>query len=213
MEIQYYGANCVRLTAKKASVVIDDNLVQLNLKPVIKPSDIVLFTHSQEGHAQLANPVVIDTPGEYEVSNVSIQGIAARAHMDDEGQTNATIFKIVAEDLRVAAVGHIYPELSDIQLESLGTIDILIVPFGNGGYTLDATGALKIIKKIEPKIIIPTHFADKAIKYPVPQQELSEALKILAMEPKDQTDKLKLKAGEIGDITQLIVLERQSHSA
>jgi L-ascorbate metabolism protein UlaG (beta-lactamase superfamily) len=208
MEIQFLGANCVRLSTKKASIVIDDNLSELGLKPVLKSGDIALFT-GLHGEPKTEPKIVIDQPGEYEVSDTSIQGVAARAHIDEEGQQNATIFKVIGEDIRVAIVGHVYPELSDVQLESLGTIDLLIIPVGNAGYTLDSIGALKLIKKIEPKLIIPTHYADKDIKYPVPQQELAEALKGLAMEPKETVPKIKLKAGEMGDVTQLIVLERQ----
>lgn len=209
MEIQFYGANCVRLTTKKATIIIDDNLDKLGLKSVTKSTDIVLFTSDQKGQIKLPNPVIIDSPGEYEVSDTSLQGIAARAHMDEEDQKTATIFKIIGEDIRVVVAGHVYPELSEDQLEALGTADVLIVPVGGYGYTLDSVGALKLIKKIEPKIIIPTHFADTDINYEVPQQSLEEALKGLAMEPKETVPKLKLKPGEMGDIAQLIVLERQ----
>jgi len=208
MEIQFFGANCVRLSTKKANIVVDDNLSEVGLKSILKTGDIALFT-AAHGDPQAEIKLVIDQPGEYEVSDTSIQGIAARAHIDEEGQQNATIFKVIGEDIRVVIVGHVYPELSDVQLESLGTVDVLIIPIGNAGYTLDSIGALKLIKKIEPKIIIPTHYADKAIKYPVPQQELNEALKDLAMEPKETVAKLKLKAGEMTDLTQLIILERQ----
>ncbi|MBI3624107.1 hypothetical protein HY218_00580, partial [Candidatus Saccharibacteria bacterium] len=53
------------------------------------------------------------------------------------------------------------------------------------------------------------HYADKALKYEVPQQTLEEALKGLAMEPKDTLSKLKVKSGEFTEDTQLIVLEGQ----
>lgn len=208
MEIQFYGANCIRITTKKASIVIDDNLQDLGLSPVTKSGDIALFTGPI--HETKSDPkVTINQPGEYEVSDTSIQGIATRAHMDETGLSTATIFKIIGEDIRVAVLGHVYPELSDKQLEALSTIDVLIVPVGGNGYTLDALGALKLIKKIEPKIIIPTHYDDPAIKFEVPQQPLEEALKSLAMEPGEPLQKLKLKAGEIAETTQLIVLERQ----
>jgi L-ascorbate metabolism protein UlaG (beta-lactamase superfamily) len=209
MELQYYGANCVRIAGKKAAVTIDDNLAEVGLKSVAKPGDIVLF--SAEHKESPKDPkLLIDQPGEYEVSDISIQGIAARSHMDEAGKQSATMFKIIADDVRIAVVGHIYPELSDKQLEALGTIDILIIPVGGNGYTLDPVGALKIIKKIEPKMVIPTHYADKAVKYEVPQQDLETAIKELAMEPKETVDKLKLKSGDfISDVTQLAILERQ----
>lgn len=207
MELQYFGANCIKVVTKRATLVIDDNLADLGLKSVTKTGDISLYTGLHAAPLSGA-ALVIDYPGEYEVSDISLQGVAARSHTDTAGQVSATIFRIVADDMRVAVVGHIYPELNDDQLEAMGTIDLLIIPVGGNGYTLDGIGALNIIKKIEPKIVIPTHYADKTIKYPVLQQELEDALKGLAMEPKETVTKLKLKPIELTDTTQLIVLER-----
>lgn len=209
MEIQYFGGNCIRLSSKKATVVVDDNLVQLGQKSIIKQGDIVLKTTPNIEVTAPTAKILIDSPGEYEVSGVSVHGIPARSHLDEDGEKTATVFKVMGDDIRLAIIGHIYPELNDKQLESLGTVDVLIIPTGGNGYTLDSIGALKLIKKIEPKLVIPTHYADKDIKYEVPQQELSEVLKGLAMEPKETVSKLKLKSGELGETTQLVVLERQ----
>ncbi len=208
MELQFYGANCLRLTTKKAKVVIDDNLSDLGLKSVTKTEDIVLYTgvHSLVGAEK---QLVIDQPGEYEVSDVSVKGIAARSQTDEKDKQNATMYRVTADDIRVGVVGHIFPELSDTQLEALGTIDVLIIPVGNSGYTLDPAGALHLIKEIEPKIVIPSHYEDKAVKYPVAQISLEEALKGLAMEPKETVPKLKIKPADISESTELIVLERQ----
>ncbi len=208
MDMQYYGANCIRLSSKKATIVIDDNLADLGLKTVTKAGDIVLFTGAH-GEAAADPKLVIDQPGEYEVSDISVTGIAARSHLEEAGSLDSTIYKLVIDDLRVAVMGHIYPELSDAQLEALGMIDVLFVPVGGSGYTLDAIGALSLIKKIEPKLVIPTHFADKAISYPVPQASLEDALKNLSMEPRETVAKLRIKPAELSDITQLVVLERQ----
>jgi L-ascorbate metabolism protein UlaG (beta-lactamase superfamily) len=208
MEIQYYGANCLRLVTKKAHITVDDNLAELGQKAVTKAGDSALFTLTH-GVPAVETKIIIDQPGEYEVSDVSIQGIAARAHIDEADKRTATMFKIVGEDIRVVITGHIYPELSDEQLEAIGMVDVLIVPVGGNGYTLDSVGALKIIKKIEPKIIIPTHYDEKGLNFPVPQAELEDALKGLAMEPKETVAKLKVKPSELGDTTQLIILEKQ----
>jgi L-ascorbate metabolism protein UlaG (beta-lactamase superfamily) len=208
MELQYYGGNCVRITTKKATITIDDNLKQLGQKSVTKSEDISLFTGEYEAPA-IDVKLIIDQPGEYEVSDISIQGVAARAHIDEEGKTSATMFRLLVDEIGIAVVGHIFADLSDEQVESLGHVDVLIIPVGNTGFTLDGADALKVIKKIEPKLIIPIHFADKAIKYEVPQVELEEALKGLAMEPKETVPKLKLKVSELPLDTQLIVLERQ----
>lgn len=208
MEIQFYGANCVRLTTKKASIVVDDNLASLGQKSASKAGDIILQTYEMPAPT-VDSKIVIGIPGEYEVLNVSIQGVAARAHMDQDDKQTATMFKVIADDLKVVIAGHVYPDLSDDQLEALGSVDVLIVPVGGNGYTLDGIGALKLIRKIEPKLVIPTHYDDTSLKFEVPQQPLDEAIKALAMEVKETVPKLKLKIGELGETTQLVILEKQ----
>ena len=207
MDIQYFGGNCIRINTKKAAIVVDDNLAELGVQAITKPGDVSLYTMAH-GDAKVDVKITIDKPGEYEVSDVSVQGIAARAHMDETGK-KATIYKLIADDVRIAVVGHVYPALSSSQLEDLSTIDVLVIPVGGNGYTLDPLGALKLIKEIEPKVVIPTHYDDKGLKYEVPQQTLEDALKGLSMEPRETVAKLKLKAGEMGDTTQLVILERQ----
>ena len=207
MDFQYYGGNCVRISVKNASFVIDDNLKDLGAKSIIKPEDVALYTVLPDKPAEAR--LVITDPGEYEVSEVSIFGIAARSHMDEAGQKSATIYKLHYEDTRVAILGHIYPDLTEDQLEEIGTVDILITPVGGNGYTLDGIGALKLIKNIEPKIVIPTHYEDKDLKYEVPQAPLGDALKNMAMEPKEPVSKFKPKPADYSETTQLVVLERQ----
>lgn len=206
MELHFYGANCVSISYKGRRVVVDDNLADLGGKSVLKAEDVALYTtvHSAEVPARL----VLDGPGEYEVSDISIVGLLARAHIDEPGEKHATMFKLVIADQSVLVSGHIYPDLSEAQLGAIGIVDVLIVPVGGNGYTLDPVGALKLIKAIEPKLIIPTHFADKDLHYPVPQQDLGSALNELAMEPKETVAKLRIKPGELSDVTQLVILEK-----
>lgn len=208
MELQYYGGNCVRVSTKKAAVVIDDTVADLGGKSATKPGDVCVFTTSH-GQTAASPKFVIDQPGEYEVSDISVQGIAARAHIDVQGELNATMYRIIIDDIRIAVVGHVYPKLSSSQLEALNTIDILIIPVGGNGYTLDSEGAIKLIKDIDPKVVIPTHYDDKDLNYPVPQRSLEEAIKGLSMEEHEAVPKLKIKHGELSDVLQLVVLERQ----
>lgn len=208
MEIQYYGANTIKITSKKATIVIDDNLAFSGLKSISNKDSINLYTSTLIPKVA-GTRFVIDSPGEYELSDASISGIANRSHLEEDGDQSATMYRVIVDDMRIAVIGHIYPELTDNQLESLGTIDVLLIPVGGNGFTLDGIGAQKIIKKIEPKIVIPTHYADKSIKYEVPQSGLEDALKSLAMEPSETLESLKSKGLDIADSTKLIVLKRQ----
>jgi L-ascorbate metabolism protein UlaG (beta-lactamase superfamily) len=208
VELQYYGANCLRLSAKKAQIVIDDNLAKLGLKSVTKPADISLRTNKMfPEHPDTAFSA--EMPGEYEIAGVVIHGIAARAHMDEEGKKSAVIYTVQADDTKLAIIGHIYPELTEDQLEAIGMVDVAVVPVGGNGYTLDGAGALKVIKQIEPKVVIPTHFNDRAIRYEVPQAELADAIKNLGMEIAETVGKYKIKPTELSDTAKLVVLERQ----
>lgn len=208
MEFQFFGANCIRINTKKTVIVIDDTIADFGLKSVVRPGDVAVYT-TAHGLAGADVKLVVDQPGEYEVADISVQGIAARAHIDEPGQKNAVIYKIMIDDTRIAVLGNIFPELSGSQLEAIGMVDVLFVPVGGNGYSIDGVGALKLIKDIEPKIVIPTHYHDPAIKYPVPQRTLDEALKEIGIEPTQRVAKLKLKPGEVFDTMQLIVLERQ----
>jgi L-ascorbate metabolism protein UlaG (beta-lactamase superfamily) len=207
MDLQFYGANAVAVTHKGSRIIIDDNLAELGAKSVIKAEDVALFTtpHPASTVARLA----FDGPGEYEVGDISVIGIPARSHLDEaSAPLRATMFKLIVGEHSILLTGHVYPELNDAQLEAIGMIDIMVVPVGGNGYTVDPVGALKLIKSIEPKLVIPTHYADKALNYSVPQQDLANALKELGMEPKETVAKFRLKPGELTDVTQLLVLEK-----
>lgn len=212
MDIQYFGAHCVRINTKEATIVINDNVTTVGAKkPVIKKDNIAVFTNDDIREKADTKDVkkVIDMPGEYEIAAVSILGVPVRAHIDEDGE-RATMCRLVINDIRVVVAAHMYPDIDEAKLEALGATDILIVPVGGNGYTLDPVGAAKVIKKIDPRIIIPTHYATKGINCEVPQQSLEEALKVFSMEPAETTDKLKIKPGALmPEAQQLIALEPQ----
>lgn len=205
MDIKFYGANCVRISDKNISIILDDNLGILGLKSPTKKDDINIFTDPKI--RQYEGRFIINGPGEYEISEVSIVGIPVKDQLEQK-EAGATIYSIRQNNMNIGVIGHINPELSDEQLEKLGVVDLLVLPVGGNGYTLDAHGATQLIKKIEPKIVIPTHFADPAVKYEVPQSEISVFLKEMGIEEPEYQDNFKLKENELGDKTKLIILNR-----
>lgn len=207
MDLQLHGANCITINAKGSRITIDDNLADLGGKKVHKADDVVLFTGAHGAPIKDAR-LLVDQPGEYEVGGIAIYGIAARSHLDEEGKKSTTMYKIIFDEISVLITGHIHPDLSESQLEAIGSVDAMLVPVGGNGYTLDSIGALKVFKEVEPKIVIPTHYQDEDLEYPVPQQPLEDAIKAFGMEPKETTDKLRLKAGNIETATQLIVVKK-----
>lgn len=205
MDIQFYGANCVVISYKSTRIVIDDNLDELGKKSIIKADDVALFTNDEAATSK--GRLTFSGPGEYEVGDISVIGIEAKPFMNDDSGKKITMYKLIASDINVLVTGHILGELTSSQIEQIGPVDILLVPVGNNGYTLDPIGALKLIKDIEPKIVVPTHYKQAGIKYPVEQIGLDSAVKDLGMEIKDKVAKLKVKPIDLTDLTQLIVIE------
>lgn len=208
MDIQFFGANCIALNHRGLRLVVDDILSEFGGKSVAKSGDVLLFT-SQHPAPKVEARLVIDQPGEYEVANTSIVGMPARSHTEETDDKSTTMYKVAVNDTTLLFTGNIHPGVAD-QLEDIGEIDVLFVPVGGHGYTLDVVGALKLIKEIEPKLVIPTHYDDGQLKYPIPAASLDEALKGLGMEPTEKVAKLKLKPNELSDLTQLVVLEKTS---
>jgi L-ascorbate metabolism protein UlaG (beta-lactamase superfamily) len=151
VDIEFFGANCVRLTTKKATIVVDDNLAHIGGKSITRPGDVTVATQDVLAVAA-TDQLAIRTPGEFEIMGVSIHGIGTRAHIDEPGKKTATMYKFVAEGSHILVTGHIFPELDEAQLDAIGRIDVMIIPIGGNGYTLDPLGAVKIIRKIEPPL-------------------------------------------------------------
>lgn len=206
MEITFYGANCVSLVAKSASLLIDP--VVPGLKIDTKKADIILDTSAQDQDVG-ENQLLISTPGEYEAKGVSVKGIAARAHTEEEGGQGASMYRIDMNNIRTAVVGHIYPDLNDEQLEALGTVDVLVIPVGGHGYTLDAAGAARVVRAVEPKIVIPTHYNDGVVKYEVPQADLKEFTDEIGG-PVQEESAFKLKTGDFPEQMTIVTLSRSS---
>lgn len=176
MELEYKGANCVVIKDRGAILVVDPTS-NVSVKEADNPDAVILATQEKFAKSEReAKSFVIDMPGEYEHKNISIQGIPVHVHTDKDG-TRGTIYRIEMQDARIAVIGHTDAPLSDDDLETLGVVDMVIVPVGGGGYTLDARDAATIVNQISPKIVIPTHFADSGVKYPVPQDSVEEFVK------------------------------------
>ncbi|QQS21646.1 MBL fold metallo-hydrolase [Candidatus Saccharibacteria bacterium] len=198
-ELEYKGANCVVLTSKVATIVVDPKLSLVGLKDIKTNDEIELTTESRFRVENSDARIIIDSPGEYEVGDFTIRGTAASRHVDTlEDEKWSTIYRLECGDVRLAVIGNIDPKLTDEQLESIGVVDILVLPVGGNGYTLDATSAALIVRQIEPKIVVPVHYADSALRYEVPQDNVDLFINELAV-PAEEMAKLKVKTvGSIG---------------
>jgi L-ascorbate metabolism protein UlaG (beta-lactamase superfamily) len=194
-EVEYKGANCVSISTKKGTIVVDPKLSLVGLKDASVKDSIELSTEARFALNADTARLNIEGPGEYGIADFDIHGIAAQRHLDSAADPKATtIYRIEAGEVRVALLGNIYEKITEAQLEEIGLIDVLILPVGGNGYTLDATGAASLTRQIDPKIVLPIHYADPALKYEVQQDSLDVFLKELGA-PVEEAPKLKFKQG------------------
>lgn len=207
MEIEYKGATTVTIkSGSTANIVIDPKLSAVGLKDV-KLTDAIELVTDKDLAIDSDQKILIDGPGEYEVSGVSITGISI-PRFKDAAERKVTAYRLEVGGTRVAMLGHVTDSLDETQLEAIGLVDILIIPVGGNSYTLDAHAAAKVVNQIDPRIVIPIHYSDKAVKYDVEQDDLANFLKELGAQEHETVDKLKIKNGVIPSIRTVYEINR-----
>jgi L-ascorbate metabolism protein UlaG (beta-lactamase superfamily) len=169
MEIIWHGYACFTIKTKRGTIVIDpyDNAATGLKLPNLK-ADVVLVSHNFEGHnnvkAVAGDPKVIDWPGEYEIKGIAInaQQIPREAE-GGETTKKGLLFTMEDEGLRVCFMGDIGGVPDEALVESIGDIDVLLIPVG-GNVTIDAKLAHLVIEELEPRAVIPMHYAVKGSK-------------------------------------------------
>jgi L-ascorbate metabolism protein UlaG (beta-lactamase superfamily) len=160
LEITYLGHSAFRLRGKDVTVVTDPYPPEIGFAMGKVNADIVTVSHRNPNHSYTAGidggPRVVGGPGEYEVADVLIAGVATSLE-PGVGPTN-TAYVLRFEDVAVCHLGDLRSKLTDKQVEDLGSIDALFVPVGGGG-PLGAAGAAEVVAQLEPSIVIPMHYS------------------------------------------------------
>ena len=213
MVITWLGQACFKLQSGDLTIVVDPYSKDIGLTPPRFRAELVLVTHEHYDHSNAESltgePFVIKGPGEYEVRGVYVQGIHT-FHDQVQGKERGlnTVYNIEVEDIRVVHLGDFgEKEMRDETLEKLGSVDILMIPVG-GKYTIDAETAAKIVKQIEPKIVIPMHYKIPGLKIALGGVE--EFLKEIGAGKAETQERLTVKKKDFDeeDKTKVIVLKQ-----
>ena len=197
------------IKGEQTTLAVDPFDETAGLKVPLVAADILLITHDHADHnnkkAIKGSPFLIEGPGEYEVKEIFVQGIPS-FHDEEEGKKRGpnTIYTIDAEEMRLCHLGDFgQKELTEDQLEQIGDIDVLMIPVG-GEFTIDAKGAAHVISQIEPKIVIPMHYALPKLK--VKLDEVEKFLKEIGKKSVVPQPKLLIKKKDLPPETQVVVL-------
>lgn len=212
MELEFFGGNCLRIKTKNTVITVDDNLSKLGKKPITNDKSVAFFTSSVTADDKAADKarLVVATPGEFEVGDVTVHGVQARGHMDGDEAHSATVFQFMHGGQTISVLGHIHPNISDEISELVSGTDVLVVPVGGNGFTLDAVGATNVIKATEPDMVVPTQFADSTLNFEVPAAPLEDFLKSsgLSVGEEGEQDVLKLSKMSVESSKTVLVVLR-----
>lgn len=217
MDITYLGHSSFKIKTRSASVITDPfDPKEVGLKYSGVEGEIVTVSHNHKDHnaTDKVSDVkkIVDGPGEYEISGVSIMGYKT-FHDSKEGAERGenTVYVIEAEGLRIVHLGDLGHPLSDDLVDEIGDVDVLMIPVG-GFFTIGLKEVAEIISKIEPYFVIPMH-------YKTPGLSPSLAEKLLPLEDflketgiaTENLPKFSLKKEDIleDQSTKVIVLEKK----
>ncbi len=215
MVISYYGLSCFKIQSGDLTLAIDPPSKESDLKPPRFETHVVLSSHNHPAHNGLrelpgkkeGGPFLISGPGEYEVEGLSVSGIRS-FHDSERGKKLGlnTIYKIEIEDTKLCHLGDLgSAEIGPEAIEAIGEVDVLFVPVG-GKDVLDPEGAVKIVQELEPKVVIPMHFALAGT--PIKGARVEEFLKELGEEKTAAQEKFTFKKKDLPeDGTKVVLLK------
>lgn len=217
MEITWYGHSCFRLTERNYATVVTDPFDNkaIGYDSLKLKSDIVTVSHDAPGHnntdAVKGTSHVINGPGEFEIGGVFITGVQSdsvssgkKKGKDDTPRNTVYVFDY--DGITVAHLGDLRQTPTQSEIESLGTVNVILVPVGGGG-GLNAAKAAEVISLIEPNLVIPMHYSTPVAK--VSLDSLNKFIKEMGLSKPTTQPSLKVTRSSLPTETHVIVLDYQ----
>lgn len=208
MEIKYLGHSCFRLKGKNTAVITDPYAPELGGFGK-QTANIVTVSHQHNGHNFTSGVSgdfrVVYRPGEYEIGDAILIGVPS-FHDSEKGIVRGknTIFVISMDELVVCHLGDLGEMLSESRVEELGKVDILLVPVGDMS-ALNAANAARLVRQIEPAIVIPMHYSMPQINRELePVERFLGEMGVAGVAPQP---KLNISRGNLPLPTQVVLLE------
>lgn len=208
MEITWLGHSCFRIRSKEATIVTDP-LGEADGGKNRLQAEIVTVSHDHVGHNHVSavggDPLVINGPGEYETKQVLILGLGSY-HDTTLGLElgKNTIFLFEMEGMTLCHLGDIGHIPSPSLVESLGNVDILLVPVG-GVTTLNGAKAAETVSLIEPKIVVPMHYYAEDFRSDL--EPVDKFLKEIGVAEAQPQQRLTVTRSALPQETQVLLLE------
>ncbi len=161
MQLSWHGQYTVKIVSKETTLVLDPYATSLGISPFRAKAEIVALSNPTDSTMSnlsgvQGSPLVIDTPGEYSFREYALHSIG----WNDEEGNERNLQRWMVEDIVILHVGALNRDLNEQELRELERVDIdvFLAPVGAGS-GLSSAQAMKMITTIEPRIVIPIHYA------------------------------------------------------
>ena len=171
-------------------------------------ADIVLLSHG-ESLDYSEKTTLLDMPGEFAARGITVSGYNTfTAPPESDKKAFNTVFLFDTEGMQIGYLGALGHEPEPEILDRFSGIEILFVPVDSAA-GWDIKTAVSVIKKIEPKIIVPMHFSQNGLTV---EGLSSEKAFIDALASKvERVTKWSVKGKDIeGDMMKVVLFERGS---
>jgi L-ascorbate metabolism protein UlaG (beta-lactamase superfamily) len=208
VDITWLGLSCFRIRGSQAIIVTDPFPPGLGYSLGKLTADIVTVSHPHPSHSydQGINGEhrLVKGPGEYEISGVLILGLST-FHDSVKGQSRGknTIYLMEIDGVNVLHLGDLGHALGDDLVEEIGNVDILLLPVG-GVSTINAAMAAEVIRKLEPKVVIPMHY--KTAKSNRDLEPVENFLREMGQAQVEPRPKLTVSRSNLPLTTEVVVL-------
>jgi L-ascorbate metabolism protein UlaG (beta-lactamase superfamily) len=180
-------------------------------------AEITTVSHDSAGHNCVkcvkGNSYLINGPGEYEIGGVFITGLSTTRRVkksaENSGNNGAevdnTLYMIDYGGITIAHLGDMVQVPTQAEVESLGPVNIALVPVGDGN-SLNASKAAEVISLLEPNIVIPMHYATADSK--VKLDPISKFLKEMGLSEIETQESFKVNSvTDLPEDTQVVILD------
>jgi len=206
MVISYYGEGCLKLQSGDQVILVDPVDSGSGLTAPRFKYDAVLktltpfplpYNYNKEAVVEILGA------GEYDFNGANVKGFFVAGESSEK--FFKTVYYVEIEGINFCFLGHISQALSPEIMEGLNGIDILVIPAGGEPF-LDQKIAVKLIKQIQPKIVIPTFYKVAGLKRKA--DDIKKFLEEIDVSKVEKTDKLVIKKKDIEEIkpTKVVVL-------
>ena len=169
MVITYHGGGYLKFAVGDDTLLVDPT----NQRSVRGASAALFTRHPAPIEFMGTGVPIFSHQGEYEVKGIRITGAAAE-HQGAEVEIGA--FQVRWDNIAVGIIGPVSKELSAETLLALQGSDILVLPAAAGG---------KIVRQVEPSVIIPSYVGKETAAFIKELGGASETLDRFTVKKKD----------------------------